>query len=427
MAFSSSHTQSKSNQSATPSFAAVLRVALVTVLAALLATTSGCSWFQNSGGEKKEVLKATKLKRISSEVKIKRLWRANVGSGLGRKYIRTQPAILADQIFAADAFGTVVSHDRFTGKRIWKATIGKPAGKGLKFWDRRDPGFVTGGVGAGAGQVYIGTTSGDVVALSASDGTEQWRIDIGTESVVPPVYDDGRIYIQTIDGRLLAREADSGEAIWAFDSQVPILTLRGTATPIVNDGIVYSGFADGMLMALNGETGERLWGHRVMLPQGRSELDRMVDVDSSPLVVGQLIYAVSFQGRLKAVRLADGRGLWEKETSSYLDLAEGYGQVYVIDEDDKIVAIDQESAEEAWSNSSLLRRSLSSPVAYSNYLLVGDDAGYLHVVAQSDGRFLARTKLDGAGLRSPFTVADGTVYAFGTGGSLTAFEIEALN
>jgi len=427
MAFPSPSATFKANQHSADGFAAMLRMPLVAALVVLLGLTSGCSWFDGGGGEKKEVLKAAKLTRIKSEVKIKRLWRANVGSGLGRKYIRTQPAILADQVFAADAFGTVVSHDRFSGKRIWKATIGKPAGKGLKFWDRRDPGFVTGGVGAGAGQVYIGTTSGDVVALSAADGAEQWRINIATESVVPPVYDDGRIYIQTIDGRLLARDADSGEAIWAFDSQVPILTLRGTATPIVNDGVVYSGFADGMLIALNGETGERLWGHRVMLPQGRSELDRMVDVDSSPLVVGPLIYAVSFQGRLKAVRRADGRGLWEKETSSYLNLAEGYGQVYVIDEDDKIVAFDQESAEEAWENTSLLRRSLSSPVAYNNYLLVGDDEGYLHVVAQSDGRFLGRTKLDGAGLRSPFTVADGTVYAFGTGGSLTAFEIEALN
>ena len=136
---------------------------------------------------------------------------------------------------------------------------------------------------------------------------------------------------------------------------------------------------------------------------------------------------MSFQGRLKAVRRADGRGLWEKETSSYLDLAEGYGQVYVVDEEDKIVAFDQESAEEAWTNNLLLRRELSSPVAYSNYLLVGDDRGFLHVVAQSDGRLLGRTKIDGSGLRSPFTVADNTVYVFGTGGSLTAFEIEALN
>lgn len=396
-------------------------------LIGLLVVTSGCAWFANDGDPKKEVLKPAKLTKFDREVKIKRLWRANVGSGLGRKYIRTQPAILADQVFAADAFGTVVSHDRFSGKRIWKTSIGKPEGKGLKFWDRRDPGFVTGGVGAGAGKVYVGTTSGDVVALSAADGTEQWRIDIGTESVVPPVYDDGRLFIQTIDGRLLAREADTGEGIWAFDSQVPILTLRGTATPIVYDGVVYSGFADGMLMALNGETGERLWGHRVMLPQGRSELERMVDVDSSPIIVGPLIYAVSFQGRLKAVRRADGRGLWEKETSSYLDLAEGYGQVYVVDEEDKIVAFDQESAEEAWTNNLLLRRELSSPVAYSNYLLVGDDRGFLHVVAQSDGRLLGRTKIDGSGLRSPFTVADNTVYVFGTGGSLTAFEIEALN
>lgn len=396
---------------------------------ALLVTTSGCSWFANkSDGKSKNFKpKPTKLVRIDREVKVNRLWRASVGRGLGRKFIRTRPAVLADRVFAADAYGTVVGHDRFSGKRLWKATIGKPVGNGWKFWDRRDPGFVTGGVGAGDGLVYVGTTTGDIVALSAADGSETWRIDIGTESVVPPVYDDGQIFIQTIDGRLLARDSQTGESIWAFDSQVPILTLRGTATPVVADDIVYSGFADGMLVSLNSKTGERLWGHRVMLPQGRSELERMVDVDASALVEGPIVYVVSFQGRLKAVRRADGRGLWEKETSSFLDLAAGYGQIYVVNEDDKVVAIDQESAEESWANEGLMRRVVSSPVAYNNYLLLGDDAGYLHILAQSDGRFLGRTKIDGNGLRSPFTVADGTVYIYGSGGSLTALEIEALN
>lgn len=392
---------------------------------ALLLTGSGCSWFDNSSED--DDPKPAKLTRFESEVKIKRLWRASVGKGLGRKYIRTRPAVLADKVFAADAYGTVVSHDRFTGERLWKVRIGEPDGIGMRVWDRRDPGFVTGGVGAGGGLVFVGTTNGDIVALSAADGSEKWRIDIGTETVVAPVYDDGRLFLQTIDGRLLALDAQKGETIWAFDSQVPILTLRGTSTPVVDGDAVYSGFADGMLMALNNETGERLWGHRVMLPQGRSELDRMVDVDSAPLVVGPIVYAVSFQGRLKAVRRADGRPLWEKESSSFLDLATGYGQIYVIDENDKVIAFDEETSEEAWSNELLSLRELSSPVAFNNYLLVGDDDGYLHVLAQSDGRFLGRTKIDGDGLRSPFTVADGTVYVYGSGGSLTALEIEALN
>jgi len=406
------------------------RPLVVGLLVTFLVTAAGCSWFGNSSksdSSKTPKPKAAKLVKIDTEVRVKRLWRASVGRGLGRKYIRTRPAVLADQVFAADAYGTVVSHERFTGKRLWKVSIGTPEGKGMKFWDRRDPGFVTGGVGAGGGMVYVGTTKGEVFALSAADGTEQWKIDIGTESVVAPVYNSGRVFIQTIDGRLLARDSETGDNVWAFDSQVPVLTLRGTATPVVDSDVVYTGFADGMLMALNARSGERLWGHRVMLPQGRSELDRMVDVDSSALVQGPIVYAVSFQGRLKAIRREDGRGLWELETSSFLDLASGYGQVYVVDEKDTVTAIDLESAEEAWSNASLALRELSSPVAYNNYLLVGDDDGYLHVLAQSDGRFLGRTRLDGEGLRSPFTVADGTVYAYGSGGSLTALEIEALD
>lgn len=401
---------------------------VVLVTLSLLVVMSGCSIFNSTKSSKKKVPepKATKLSKFDDEVKVKRLWRASVGAGLGRKYVRLQPAVVADRVFAADGFGLVVAHDRFNGKRIWKTRIGDADGPGLKFWDRRDAAFVSGGVGAGGGQVYLGTTRGIVVALSAADGTELWRIDVGTEVIAPPVYDDGRVFVQTIDGRLIARQADTGEEIWAFDNPVPILTLRGTATPVATDGIVYSGFANGMVVAIKADDGQRLWQQRVMLPAGRSELDRMVDVDASPLIEGPIMYAVSFQGRLTAIRRADGRPLWEREASSFLNMSIGLGQLYFVDEEDKIFAIDQESAEDSWQQESFLRRELGSPVAYSNYVVVGDDAGYMHVLAQSDGRIVGRQKVDGSGIRSPIVEVDQTLYVLSNSGSLTAFDIQAL-
>jgi outer membrane protein assembly factor BamB len=149
----------------------------------------------------------------------------------------------------------------------------------------------------------------------------------------------------------------------------------------------------------------------------------MVDVDTTPLVVGPLLFAAAFQGRIKAINRQTGQPVWEQAASSYVDLAEGYGQVYLVDDVATVRAYDQQTSELVWRQDGLSRRGLGSPLAYSNYLLVGDRDGYLHVLAQSDGRFLARTKLDGDGLRSNFAEADGVVYVLGNGGSLTAVEI----
>ncbi|MEM7217976.1 MAG: outer membrane protein assembly factor BamB [Pseudomonadota bacterium] len=382
-----------------------------------------CNRGGDADSQRVEKPKPTPLARIDAEVRVKRLWSASVGRGVGRKFIALRPAILADRVYAADAYGLVAAFDRFKGKRLWQVRIGDPDGNGARFWDRRDPAFVSGGTGAGGGLVFIGTTAGDVIALDAGDGSEFWRIQVGTEVVAPPVFDDGRLFVQTIDGRLLARDAEDGSAIWAFDIPVPILTLRGTATPVVEDEIVYTGFANGMLVALNARNGERLWQHRVRLPQGRSELQRMADVDASPLVDGPLIYAISHNGNIVGVRRQDGRPLWQREYASHKDLATGYSQLYLVDERDEVVALDTQTAEDAWTQEGLVNRKLSAPLAFSNYLLIGDDQGYLHVLAQSDGRFIGRVKL-GSGLRSNLVENDGVVYAYGNGGSLIALEIE---
>ena len=406
----------------------------------------GCSWFSWIPGigdkdDEEDVLKPADLVDFEPEARIRQLWRAKVGKGLGRKYLRLDPAPLADRIVAADGYGTVEARDRFSGKRVWRANIGQAgptsrsprSGMGrfvprvqFKLFDRRDPSFVSGGVGVGAGFVLIGTTDGALVALSAADGSEVWRTTVGAEILSRPATGDGAIFIQTIDGRLLALEQTDGSVRWSFDNQVPVLTLRGNASPVFAGGIVYAGFANGVVSAVRTGNGEPLWEHRVMLPEGRSELDRMVDVDASPLIDGPLLYAVSYQGRLKALRVADGGAVWQRETSSYLDLATGYGQIYVVDETDAVIAVDQQTAEEVWRQEGLYRRKLSNPAAFSNYLVVGDDDGYLHVLAQSDGRFLARRKLDGDGLRSGMPVVDGrTLYVLGNSGSLHAIEIEA--
>lgn len=396
---------------------------------------SGCSWFSwlpwVDGGdtEIKEKLKPAKLEKFDAEVRVKRVWGAQVGDGLGRKLLRLAPAVLADRVFAADGYGNVQAFERFTGKRLWRARIGEPIGRrfgGVRFWDRRDPSFVTGGVGAGDGRVLLGTSRGEVVALSASDGEELWRTVVGSEVLTAPLPERDLVFVQTMDGRIIALESDTGEQRWAFDNQVPILTLRGSARPVIDGDFVIAGFANGMVAALRIDTGEPVWEQRVQIPKGRSELDRMVDVDGRPVAVGGVVYAASFQGQLRAMGAADGRGLWAREASSYLDLATGYGLIYLADADSSVHAIDRTNGEDAWRNDALARRGLSPPIAFSNYLAVADADGYLHVLAQSDGRFLGRRKLDGDGIASAMIESDDLLYVLGNSGKLVALKIETL-
>ena len=399
---------------------------------ACLLLLGGCSWFSwlpwVDGDKKKDdaALKPAKLTKYDAEINVRRLWKAGVGSGLGRKYLRISPAVLADQIFAADGYGRLESFDRFSGKRLWRTQLPAEGGgffNSLDVLDRTDPSFVSGGIGAGGGKIFLGTTNGELIAFSAADGVEVWRAEVDSEVLAPTATGEGLVFVQTIDGSLMALEIDTGAVRWELDNQVPILTLRGTATPVYDGGVVYAGFSNGNLLAVRAENGEPIWEHRVMLPEGRSELERMVDVDSTPLLDGPIVYAVSYQGNVRGVRRADGNPVWELPMSSFLDMGEGYGQLYVIDEDDTIIAIDRQNAEEVWRQDALARRKLGSPVVFSNYVAVADDEGYLHIVAQSDGRLLGRRKLDGKGIRSKMVYADGTLYVQGNSGSLQALEI----
>jgi outer membrane protein assembly factor BamB len=403
---------------------------LVVLLAVSLA--AGCSWFGwlpwvDAKKEGEERLEPAKLTRFDETVRLERLWSARIGKGLGRKYLTLAPAVAADRVFAADAYGVVEARDRFSGKREWRARIdgeGRRMLRRPRLFDRRDPGFVTGGIGLAHGLVLLGTTRGDVIALSAASGEEQWRRNLGAEVVAPPAGGGNLIFVQTIDGRLVALERDDGAVRWAFDNPVPVLTLRGTSSPVFGGGLVFAGFANGMVTAIRAETGEPVWEHRVMLPEGRSELERMVDIDGTPVLVGGVLYVASYQGRLKALRAGDGALLWEDEASTWLDLVSGFRQVYLVNDIDVVMAYDEQSAEVVWRQEGLLRRRLSAPRVVGSHLVVGDDDGYLHVLAQSDGRFTGRRRVDRKGVRSAATVQGDVIYVLGNSGRLLAFRVQ---
>ncbi len=407
-----------------------LPIRAISVAVLLAGLMSGCSWMPFVGKGKPEPAKKqepAKLVKFKPEVRVRTEWSAGIGDGLGKKYLRIRPALAGDRIFLADGYGLVAVRQRFTGKRVWKTRIGKsPFGlfSAFNIFNRRDPSYLTGAVGLAYGNVLLGTTAGDVVALSAADGKEVWRVNVGSEVLAPPVGGGDLVFVRTIDGRLLALERADGKVRWSVDNQVPVLTLRGTGTPVYEDGVVYAGFANGMIMAVRAENGQPIWQHRVMLPEGRSELERMVDVDSTPVVDGNVVYAAAFQGRLTALRGSDGSLLWEKDIGSHVDLASGFNQIYVVNDDDVVIAIDERTAQEVWRQDGLYRRKLTGPIAFGNYLVVCDGKGFVHVLAQSDGRFMGRMKADGDGVRSRPVVGDDLFYVLGNSGKLRALDIQ---
>lgn len=375
--------------------------ALGLVLASL--AVAACS--SNKAGN--EAREPAELTRFEQAYRLESLWSRDVGKGQGDRFNRLEPAVDADYIYAAGVNGVVLALDRLTGRKVWKARVGKP---------------VTGAVGVGRDLVVVGTGSGEVVALARDDGRELWRAGVGAEILAPPATDGAIVVVQTFDGKLYGLDGGSGVERWRYSSQQPVLTLRGTAAPVIDISRVYAAFANGKLVSLDLRTGAVNWETRVAVAQGDSEIERVVDVDGAPLVEPAVIFAVSYQGRAGAFDPASGRPAWFHDSSSYVSMAEGFGNAYVATADGAVVALDQRSGNVNWSNEQLSNRRLSRPVTLGNHVVVADYQGYIHVLSQVDGRLEARRKLGSKGVRALLS-ADGVLYAYGNKGKLVAYQI----
>lgn len=407
------------------------RLALLLTLAL---TLPGCSWLAsiNPFAGDDEELGPEPLLEFVAEGRLAQQWRASVGSGLGDRYTSLVPAVVGNVVYAADAYGVVTAHDLQSGDRRWETRIGTPEGgflSALMFWSRDDDGgsFVTGGVAADAMTVFVGTKKGVFIALRADDGTELWRTTLSSEILAPAGMDASRVFVASLDGRLTALSRSDGARIWSFDTQVPVLTLRGTGRPVVSEPLVFMGFANGRLAALRAADGSAVWEHVVALPTGRSELERIADIDGAPLITPAGAFVGSYQGALKSLRLADGNVQWERPLSTYSGLAEGYRQVYVTNQEGSLLALDQTSGNVVWQQDALLRRGVTGPAVFGAYVAVGDFEGYLHVFAQSDGRLVARTRVDRNGIRAEPVGQGDRLIVLGNGGRLEVLTFERDN
>jgi outer membrane protein assembly factor BamB len=380
---------------------------LFRILAAgvLVASVSGCGLWSSS-----DEIEPNELVDFKAERSVDVLWSASVGSGLGKKYHQFAPASDGVRIYANDTQGTVSAFDLATGKRSWTVDLDTVIGSGV-------------GVGVGRSALVVVTESGVVIALDSSTGAELWRKQVSSEAVAPAQLNRDLVIVQLVNGKVTALDASSGEHRWTYDSQVPSLSLRGTAAPVVASDVTFAGFASGKLAALTNSNGNMLWEQRVAEPQGRSELERMVDIDGRPLLTDNMLYVSSYQGRLVAINPFDAQIQWARDSSSYHSPAAGFGNVYVVESNDHVQAFDARSSASVWSQPTLENRRLSAPVVLGNNLVVGDREGYLHFMSQVDGHFVARYRADSKGVVGDMLSINDVLYVLGNDGRLLALRL----
>ncbi len=351
----------------------------------------------------------SQLVELEQSLNIKKVWSTRIGDGADGYYLKLSPVAGDDVIFAADHDGVVVSLAIESGKQNWKTKTKKP---------------ITGGPGLGEGLVLVGTRDGEVLALSEEDGEVLWTSQVSSEVLSAPKADLGVVVVRTVDGKAFGLDVSNGQRLWVYERAVPLLTLRGTSAPQLADGLAIIGFDGGILTALDITNGSLVWENRIALPTGRTTLERMIDIDGEPLIMGNTVYVSTFQGRVSIVELTTGKIGWVRDLSSYAGLGVDVEHVYLTDEKSEIWALDNYSGNSVWKQDHLKSRSLTAPASFGDYVVVGDYEGYLHWLNREDGSLVGRIRLDKSQiLTTPFVIGD-TLYSYSSKGTLAAYTIQ---
>ncbi|MBT5230694.1 MAG: outer membrane protein assembly factor BamB [Methylococcales bacterium] len=348
------------------------------------------------------------LPEYDNTLQVNVLWDASVGDGFAKQIVQLVPAVGGDRVFAADRAGTVMAFNKTTGEELW---------------ENETELAIAAGPGYGSGLVIVGTSDAEVLALNESDGSVAWKVNVTSEILAVPRIADDVVVVRTIDGRLYGLELSTGLQKWFFDWPVPVLTLRGTSAPALTSDMAVVGLSSGKVNALDLSDGELQWESSVSIPSGRTDLERMIDIDADPLISDGNAYIATYQGELAALEVETGVVLWKRKISAYAGLVADWSQLYVVDDRSSVWAVDPDNGASFWKQSDLAMRKLTAPVVQGDYVVTADYEGYLHWLSRSDGSFVAKLEVDDAGISTSASVVDDVLYVLSNDGLLMAVSI----
>jgi outer membrane protein assembly factor BamB len=375
-----------------PLMTSALTVALLTSLT----LSTGCS-----RGLKPEVHKPSKLPQLTAPVQsLSDVWHERIGGGDRKDPLRLQLASNQHIIIAANRDGDVTAWSVGSNKALWTRKLKRPVSAGVSLQDD---------------MAVVGTETGQLIALNSKTGETLWQRQLTASVLAPALIAADRVVVLANDGTVTGTDRVTGQPVWSFDVPVPAISVRGSASPLLfDDNRVIVSSAGGRIYSLDLQSGVPQWEGRVAINQGRSDVQRLIDIDGTPLISGRQLYVVSYQGQLKAVDLDSQRVRWSMDTSSLRSPATGIGNIYVSTADGHIDAYDEQDGKVVWTQKKLAYRDLSNPVVLGRYLIVGDADGYLHLIEQTEGKIVGRVRTRGA-VRSLRVVDDRLLVDSSTG------------
>jgi len=383
----------------------------IILIAAALLSINGCAmikdWTTSDNAEP-----PTPLANFTPSASLTTNWQAQVGNGSGGKFLKMGPLVTETRVVAAAEDGTVSSFDRRSGARQWSISLDTS---------------LSSSPGGNDEMIVIGGSEGEVIALNGASGAEMWRNSLTSEILSAPGVADNTVVVRTSDGHLYGLKRSDGEELWVFNQTEPVLTLRGTSAPQIFSNGVVAGMDNGNLVVLLTDTGQRVWEVSVADSRGRTELERIVDIDGDPVLYRDAVFAVSYQGNVGAVQLRSGEPVWRREMSSSAGLDVDDINVYITDTESEVWAITNTGGASVWKQEGLRARSLSAPTAVGSGAVVGDFEGYIHLLAIDDGRFLARTQIGSSAIQAKPVFADGLLYVSNAKGQLQALSISGAS